>query len=92
MDLNDIKDKAESVYGEENTTEYKEFEDKFKPKKIQTIVIHLTVFMKWLRIMFRLVLKLTATNLYVRFIRVEIMRSIIICPTVLLLIIHHFQF
>lgn len=33
MDLNDIKDKAESVYGEENTTEYKEFEDKFKPKK-----------------------------------------------------------
>ena len=33
MDLNDIKDKAENVYGGENTTEYKEFEDKFKPKK-----------------------------------------------------------
>ena len=31
MDLNDIKDKAENVYGGENTTEYKEFEDKFKP-------------------------------------------------------------
>lgn len=33
MDLNVIKNKAENVYGGENTTEYKEFEDKFKPKK-----------------------------------------------------------
>ena len=34
MDLNVIKNKAENVYGGENTTEYKEFEDKFKPKKM----------------------------------------------------------
>ena len=33
MDLNVIKNKAENVYGGENTTEYKEFEDKFKDRK-----------------------------------------------------------
>lgn len=69
MDLNVIKNKAENVYGGENTTEYKNFTDKFKPKKQQMIVLHPIMFMKRLRTMWRPDLMLTVIDLYVHFIR-----------------------
>ena len=97
MDLNVIKNKAENVYGEENTTEYKEFEDKFKPKKTtddcytpnniyETVADYVATRFKVDR------------NKFVRpFYPGEVggqavLRSIIICLIILLWIIRHFHY
>ena len=92
MDLNVIKNKAENVYGGENTTEYKEFEDKFKPKKTtddcytpdniyETVADYVATRFKVDR------------NKFVRpFYPGGDTRSIIICLIVLLWIIRRFQY
>ena len=93
MKLQDIKKQANSVYDEDDTDEYKNFTDKFKPKKKQQmIVLHPIMFMKRLRTMWRPDLMLTVIDLYVHFIRGGTIRVIHINPIALLLIIRHFQY